>query len=288
MARMSTVLLAAAVALIPTILAENAEHRCEAFTDCHSCTDFSRWCSWALVYNCSWMCLNASSIKDFGHNPVTGNPLKSDYWRYNFSYPRNCDADIEREKSCVEVPDNMNDRSFEKDNVKSEWIYARKIGLKDSTFSGDVYNPVDGKQYLVVGSMKDEGHFDYRITNPNIRIPKNATHLSLYYMTKLHHKEKTETFNGTKHEKLDDYTSFTIMLDGSVLFNFDKYNYEHYLTYEKYKILEVRIDDAFKEKDKNTLVITFTEKLTNKHIKEEIRDFIFVDYVQIIKKNGNQ
>lgn len=266
----------AAVTLLPTALSES----CDIYNDCSSCT--SNGCSWALVYNCSWMCLYGPDIKHIEEKdgqPIDANPLKSEYWRHEIKYSDKC---IEEEDSwsCTELEDGIKDKSFEHENTyKCDgcWIHEKRLGITNSMFSHNVFTPVDGKQYISTGTGNEVGGLDYRLVN-TFNLNPNATHLSLYYRT---------IFKG-QGDIMDIFTSFTIMLDGNITFRLDRYNYKHYWTHNNWNILEISLKDNINfTSKKHDVIISFTEKLTQEDVRTDARDFICIDYLQIIKKNSN-
>lgn len=267
---------AVALVLLPVALSVD----CSSYTDCSSCAAVDG-CSWALVYNCTWRCLSPDISEHAENDNFTGNPLRKDCWRYAIESSDRCGE--EHNASCEALKDGIVDRSFEKNNEASDWIYARKIGLKDSKFCGGFYLPVEGHQYLVVGSSNDEGGLDYKVTTEGLIIPEDATHLSLYFMTNCANSSK---------EEMDELTSFTITLNGRVIFRLDRFNCQKYWIIGSYRVMDIKITDDILNASqrgsdkKHSLQITFTEYLDKYDITYNYRSFIFVDYVQVIKKNG--
>lgn len=267
---------AVALVLLPVALSVD----CSSYTDCSSCAAVDG-CSWALVYNCTWRCLSPDISEHDEKDRFIGNPLRKDCWRYAIE---NSDKCIEEyNASCEALKDGIVDRSFEKNNEASDWIYARKIGLKDSKFCGGFYLPVEGRQYLVVGSSNDEGGLDYKVTTEGLIIPEDATHLSLYFMT---------NYSDPEQKEMDELTSFTIRLNGRVIFRLDRFNWREYWTNGKYSVMDIKITDDIlnpsqRGSDKeHTLEMTFTEYLDKFDITNDYRSLIFVDYIQVIKKSG--
>lgn len=276
--RLRAVCLAAAV-LLQLALGED----CDAYSDCSSCAAVAG-CSWALKYDCTWGCLSVNTPEDLGGDPKVGNPLRRDCWRHEIGSSDKCGEAFNY--SCEALNDGISDRSFEQSNDDNPvWVYARKIPQKDSKFCTGAYLPVEGQYYLATGTSDSAGKLDYKLTTDSLVISNDATHLSMYFMT---------AFSSPAQTEMDELTSFTIMVDGFVIFRLDRFNWKKYWTDGVYDVMDIKLSDDIKNitegesNKRHSLQITFTENLDSDDIMNTFRSFIFIDYIQVIKKNGKK
>ena len=266
-----TAILAAATVLFVAANAVVIDH-IVGFSTCKECT--RNMSVWALMYDCSHLCLPANYIADKNKTHLN-HP-----WRSTVDK----ESDCLESANCTELDCNLVDRSFEKSTKAGEWNYAKTIPRTNVSLPEGYLGPFDGDHFLMTGFGDASNGVSYDVSFDGLKIPEDATHLSVFYSTCI---GCSNTILNESITRFGKDTSFTIFLDGDIVFRLDKYNYNHYNTGNVFKPLEITLNESYCDGSSNHKVkLFFTEYVNSDGKKYFNRDFIMVDYFQIIKSTG--
>ena len=254
-----------------------AASTCGDFKDCSSCAA-EAGCMWALLYNCTELCMSTSYRDPEGLAP------RNIIWRNAVIDSAECAS----KEECSIIAGAIKDPSFEEPYRKT-WKHHGFLAIRDSSQNYESYDvPLDGNKFLLMGGYPgNKNGRDYNVRLEGVRIPRSATHLSFFYAFPFY----SRVISRTNYYFFTNRTAFSIFIDGKLILHMckDTIDAPSYISATERYYFPLNLDiKGFADDLDHALELHFVEGISKDDSNYVKRQSIAIDYVQIISSNSKK